>query len=70
MQTMAKILPVNERRRTLQQGVSPTMEGDRVSKKRLFIFDEQSRYIIENTGSAKLTKPNKANLMSQVIESK
>jgi hypothetical protein len=30
-------------------------------KKRLFIFDEQSHYVIENTGSRLRTKPNKAN---------
>ena len=30
-------------------------------KKRVSIFDERSRYVIENKGSAKRTKPNEAN---------
>jgi len=32
-------------------------------KKRVSIFDEQSHYVIENKGSGKRTKPNKANFV-------
>ena len=34
--------------------------GRKLRKKRVSNFDEQSRYVIENKGSAKQTKPNKA----------
>ena len=39
-------------------------------KKRVSIFDEQSHYVIENKGSEKRTKPNKADYINQVIENK
>jgi hypothetical protein len=35
-----------------------------LSQKRVSFFDEQSRYVVENTGSAKRTKPIKADFIA------
>ena len=40
--------------------VPESAHGARRQKKRVSIFDEQSRYVIENTGLRLQTKPNKA----------
>ena len=40
--------------------------GAKEQKKRVSIFDEQSHYVIENKGSVKRTKPNKADLTGEL----
>jgi len=47
--------------KTPQRGVSTACGKAKFSKKRMSNFDEQSHYVIENKGSEKRTKPNKAN---------
>jgi hypothetical protein len=37
-------------------------------KKRVSNFDERSHYVVENKGSAKRTKPNKANFRKAKLE--
>ena len=44
------------------RGTAVALRGTR--KKRVSKFDERSHYVIENKGSAKRTKPNKANFPS------
>jgi hypothetical protein len=50
-----------------EQGETARADGGSSRKKRLFIFDERSRYVIENKGSAKRTKPNEADFRSMKI---
>jgi hypothetical protein len=49
-------------------GCSAAAEGRSTQIKRLFNFDERSRYVIENKGSAKRTKPNEADFCEGEIQ--